>query len=630
MGAGASRYHARNASHTPNISDADAAVSSWPLNSARARVRIDELHGDELLRALQTRKAESTKPLRASMNIVMRHVRSLAACFGFAPDLSEYQPHVNFLQAVSSPHTSLEQYAQLIINEVMRVLGADRCSLFFVDKIRGELWCVGSLDMNSFSMPADQGIVGLVAQQGKLINLVDAHEHDAFDPTVEEKTGYHVKSLLSLPIKHITDPNTTIGVIQVLNKIGDHGACFTEPDVLELQKIAMLINDSFHRQRWNALESCPSHGDQEALAVIAAHGPSMSTASSDPISEILSFHSEASTRFERTLEIVDGRLANFYSLDLDVLHKDPQELARLVSSVMQHTKCAENCNVFPARLDRWAHAARRLYRNNPYHNWFHAFSVFHICSYQIQISNVFNMLRSLDVFGLLVAALCHDVDHPGFTNTFLVESQSDLALRYNDVSVLENHHAFLACELLRNEETAIGAGMDRPRQQVLRQTVITCILSTDMTRHTEMCHKLVTTQGSTGFDANNPGDKQLLLNSCIHAADLSSQVLPWNLAMQWEERISTEFVNQAAEELAAGRTPAPYMSFRLDDAKHRGKLQRDFIDFVLVPLWDPYTHLVPEIKHCYGNLISNRGFYDHRCVHGYDRDCPGDQIRITR
>ena len=43
-------------------------------------------------------------------------------------------------------------------------------------------------------------------------------------------------------------------------------------------------------------------------------------------------------------------------------------------------------------------------------------------------------------YALLIASLCHDMGHPGKTNNFLIATRDRLALRYNDVSVLENHH----------------------------------------------------------------------------------------------------------------------------------------------------------------------------------------------
>jgi hypothetical protein len=54
-----------------------------------------------------------------------------------------------------------------------------------------------------------------------------------------------------------------------------------------------------------------------------------------------------------------------------------------------------------------------------------------------------NSLTLLDVFALFVAALCHDMDHNGTNNTYHINTWSRLSLRYNDISVLEQHHASL-------------------------------------------------------------------------------------------------------------------------------------------------------------------------------------------
>ena len=67
-------------------------------------------------------------------------------------------------------------------------------------------------------------------------------------------------------------------------------------------------------------------------------------------------------------------------------------------------------------------------------------------------------LTSLETFTLMIAALGHDVDHPGVNNAFMINSGAVLALRYNDVSVLENHHAATVSTLLEDSSKDVLSG----------------------------------------------------------------------------------------------------------------------------------------------------------------------------
>lgn len=55
---------------------------------------------------------------------------------------------------------------------------------------------------------------------------------------------------------------------------------------------------------------------------------------------------------------------------------------------------------------------------------------------------------------MLISAFVHDTDHPGVNNLYLVNTRDKLALRYNDKSVLENHHIAMAFNtMLKSNET---------------------------------------------------------------------------------------------------------------------------------------------------------------------------------
>ena len=70
------------------------------------------------------------------------------------------------------------------------------------------------------------------------------------------------------------------------------------------------------------------------------------------------------------------------------------------------------------------------------------------------------------------AAAIHDVDHPGLTNQFLINTSSELAIMYNDESVLENHHLAVAFKLLQNPDCDIFVNLTKKQRQTLRKMVI--------------------------------------------------------------------------------------------------------------------------------------------------------------
>ena len=267
-----------------------------------------------------------------------------------------------------------------------------------------------------------------------------------------------------------------------------------------------------------------------------------------------------------------GVPSDFRTLDFSALDFSAERLERFVLSIMRDTGMVDTFSIPPARLIRWTRAVRSSYQDNPFHNWYHGFSVCHFSYFQLYVSDISSFLHPIDVFGLLIAALCHDSDHPGLTNQHLMDTEDDLSIHYNDVSVLENHHAYICCELLRREETKICCYLDRRNQKELRKIVITAILHTDMSTHNKTCQKIMDRDKLRPFRSDRVTDRQTLLNICIHCSDLSAQVLPWISASRWEERISQEFNAQAIKEIELGMKPSPMM-MNLDDMKVRGKGQ---------------------------------------------------------
>jgi len=80
------------------------------------------------------------------------------------------------------------------------------------------------------------------------------------------------------------------------------------------------------------------------------------------------------------------------------------------------------------------------------------------------------------MFASLMAALVHDVSHVGRTNHFLVNTQHELAVKYNDQSVLENMHIAVAMEIATDPMCNIFEHFGHEVKKEVRSVWITMIL----------------------------------------------------------------------------------------------------------------------------------------------------------
>lgn len=100
-------------------------------------------------------------------------------------------------------------------------------------------------------------------------------------------------------------------------------------------------------------------------------------------------------------------------------------------------------------------------------------------------------IGNLEVLILIVSCICHDLDHPGYNNIYQINARTELALRYNDISPLENHHCSVAFRVLEAPECNILASLDNPTYRIVREGIIRCILATDMARHNEILGQFI-------------------------------------------------------------------------------------------------------------------------------------------
>ncbi|MBI3184007.1 MAG: GAF domain-containing protein [Myxococcales bacterium] len=112
----------------------------------------------------------------------------------------------------------LEELLQLILREAAKVVEADRCSLFILDRQRNELWSrIAQGASGEIRVPLGVGIAGTVAKTGEIINIVDAYSDDRFNRSIDLTMGYRTKSILCVPMRDARGEIT--GVLQALNAV---------------------------------------------------------------------------------------------------------------------------------------------------------------------------------------------------------------------------------------------------------------------------------------------------------------------------------------------------------------------------------------------------------------------------
>ena len=125
-----------------------------------------------------------------------------------------------------------------------------------------------------------------------------------------------------------------------------------------------------------------------------------------------------------------------------------------------------------------------------YHNVVHACDVLQSAYAFLMLGGLTSCLGDHDQLALLVAAISHDVAHPGVDNDFLQKTESELAHRYHGESPLERHHAAVTHGLMRRPELRFHGNMSETDADALELTVRVLVLGTDMRQHFALIDRL--------------------------------------------------------------------------------------------------------------------------------------------
>ena len=261
--------------------------------------------------------------------------------------------------------------------------------------------------------------------------------------------------------------------------------------------------------------------------------------------------------------------------------------------------------------------------NALYHNDLHAADVMQTLFTMMMRGDLQSKMKlgDLDKFSMLIGAICHDLKHTGQNNIFHINTRSKIAMKYNDISVLENFHIAQTFKLLSIDEYNILKNFKPEEYRILRRRMIEGILATDMANHQKVLSatkaKIETYKINSGTNFNKIFDvetaklfdaQQVILNMCLHTADISNPAKPGKISEAWTQKVYAEFFRQGDTEKKLNIQ----VSLMCDrETTSINKAMIGFINFVVKPTIDILVNLIPQVSEYEDNIICNLKKYEN-------------------
>ena len=267
------------------------------------------------------------------------------------------------------------------------------------------------------------------------------------------------------------------------------------------------------------------------------------------------------------------------------------------------------------KYENWCRKIANGYiRSNPYHTDLHAADITHTCLIYLKVGKVNKIckLSKISKCALFLSCICHDYKHPGVNNNYLKETRNKIAIKYNDISILENMHIAQTFKLINNpsNEYNIFLGLDTNTYKQYRKEMISCVLATDMTFHNEYVDylkKVCEIKKNKNSNTNSKNDDkktneyQNYMNVLIHSADISNPTKPFDIYFHWAKLVVEEFYEQGDKEK---KLNLPCFCDRNKVTIYQSQL--GFINYIEIPYFSLFVEIFENLHFYMENINSNK------------------------
>uniref|UniRef100_A0A8D3BEW1 Phosphodiesterase n=1 Tax=Scophthalmus maximus TaxID=52904 RepID=A0A8D3BEW1_SCOMX len=517
----------------------------------------------------------------------------------FSESRKEYDRSRALLEVVNDlfeEQTDLEKIVRKIMQRALTLLQCERCSVLLLEDIDSPVvkfsktfelmspLCNLDRDISMEKLSCSDWLINnsiaeLVASTGLPVNISDVCQDPRFDAEADQASGFHIRSVLCVPIWNRT--HQIIGVAQILNRLDRK--TFNDADQRLFEAFVIFcglgINNTYDQSV--ALDMLSYHATCSKVEVDRLKAAKIPLSSELGIDE---FH------------------FNDFSLDND---------AMITASLrmFQELGVVQKFKIDYEVLCRWLLTVRKNYRTVVYHNWRHAFNVSQCMFAIITTASFRDVLSDAEILALMVGCLCHDLDHRGTNNAFQAKTGSALALLYGTSATLEHHHFNHAVMILQSEGHNIFANLCSKEYSNMMQLLKQAILSTDLTLHFERRSKffecVLSGNFKLSFDTIN---RSMLMTAC----DLGAVTRPWKISKQVAELVTSEFFEQGDRERSELKlTPAAIFDRNRKD--ELPALQLDWIDGICKPLYQSLLKINRKLQPMVDGIDGNRKKWQELC-----------------
>ncbi|XP_078700678.1 high affinity 3',5'-cyclic-AMP phosphodiesterase 7A-like isoform X1 [Branchiostoma floridae x Branchiostoma belcheri] len=294
-----------------------------------------------------------------------------------------------------------------------------------------------------------------------------------------------------------------------------------------------------------------------------------------------------------------------WDFDIFMLDKltNGRSLFHLSIHLFQHHNLIQTFNLDIVKLTQFLSLVEENYNNNPYHNALHAADVTQAMHCFLRERKLGARLTPLEVLSAVVAAITHDLDHPGVNQEFLRKTGNYLATLYNNHSVLEHHHWRGCVALLRT--TGLLNHLSLQERQDFECQIQSLILATDISRQNEFVTSFKQYLDKGDLTLHLPASRHFTLQIALKCADVSNPCRTWKVSRRWSERVTDEFHNQGDQERKL-KVDIANSCDRYRDTIPR--IQTGFIQFIVEPLFVQWERFSPTrlARHMINHLRVNK------------------------